>query len=265
MAVRLPAGPGRPPRPRDRALSRNGARITAIAVPLIASRTLHASLLEMGALVAMEYVPYLVLSLLAGVWLDRRPKRPLLILSDVVRAGLLVSIPVSRLLDLLSVPVLLVMALLIGFCTVAVGTQNRTPRRLRLIGPRPHLLAAAEEAPISTDHDRGTYFWLQLTPLTQRAGLPRLREDVHQVPRPIDSQDKIARERGEVVHDRDFDLGTRGRGAVSYEQRHPLGVTHQVDDRVIISEGQGQHREVPARRPNLDVPLATGTQVTEVI
>ncbi|MFI5799710.1 MFS transporter [Streptomyces sp. NPDC051677] len=106
-----------------------GAKITAIAVPLIASRTLHASPLEMGALVAMEYVPYLVLSLPAGVWLDRRPKRPLLILSDVVRAGLLMSIPVSWLLDLLSVPVLLVMALLIGFCTVVsdIGSASYLP------------------------------------------------------------------------------------------------------------------------------------------
>ncbi|MFE9132405.1 hypothetical protein ACFYOF_44575 [Streptomyces sp. NPDC007148] len=116
-----------------------------------------------------------------------------------------------------------------------------------------------------TGHDRGTSCWLQLTPLAQRASPPRLREVVHQLPRPIDVQDKVAREHCEVVHDRDFDLGTRGHIAVSYEQRHPLGVTHQVDDRVIISEGQDQHRELPVRRANFEVPLATGTQVAEAI
>ncbi|MGW7613101.1 hypothetical protein ACWGKW_38845 [Streptomyces sp. NPDC054766] len=42
---------------------------------------------------------------------------------------------------------------------------------------------------------------------------------MHQVPRPIDIQDKVARERGEVVHDRDFHDGTRGHGVVSYKQR----------------------------------------------
>ncbi|MFI7405470.1 hypothetical protein ACIBW9_34185 [Streptomyces sp. NPDC049541] len=46
---------------------------------------------------------------------------------------------------------------------------------------------------------------------------------MQQIPRLIDIQDEIARESREVVHDRDFDLGTRGRGAVSYEQRRPLG------------------------------------------
>ncbi|MGW0093334.1 hypothetical protein ACWDWS_30565 [Streptomyces sp. NPDC003328] len=43
-----------------------------------------------------------------------------------------------------------------------------------------------------------------------------------------------------------------------------LGLTHQVDDRVIISEGREQHREINVRRPNLESPLAIGTQVVEV-
>ncbi|WP_371930471.1 transposase [Streptomyces poriferorum] len=114
-------------------------------------------------------------------------------------------------------------------------------------------------------HDRVTSFWLQLTPLTQRASGPRLGEVLYQVPRPINVQDKVARERGETVHDRDFNLGTRGHGAVSYKQRHPLGVTHQMDDSVITPEGQDQHRELPVRRPNLDVTLTTRTQVVEAV
>ncbi|MDX2821942.1 MFS transporter [Streptomyces ipomoeae] len=106
-----------------------GAKITAIAVPLIASRTLHATPLEMGSLVAMEYLPYLVTSLAAGVWLDRRSKLPLLILSDIARAGLLMTIPVAWFLDVLSVPLLLTLALLIGFCTVVsdIGSTAYLP------------------------------------------------------------------------------------------------------------------------------------------
>jgi len=88
---------------------------------------------------------------------------------------------------------------------------------------------------------------------------------VHQVSRPIDVQNKVARERGEVIHGRDFDLGTRGHGAVSYEQRYPLSATHQMDDRMIISEGQAQHRKLRVRRPNFDIPLTTGTQFVEAV
>jgi MFS family permease len=106
-----------------------GARITAIAVPLVASRTLNATALEMGSLVAMEYLPYLVVGPAAGVWLDRRPKLPLLILSDVVRAGLLLAVPVAWFLDVLSVPLLLVVALLIGCSTVVsdIGSTSYLP------------------------------------------------------------------------------------------------------------------------------------------
>lgn len=106
-----------------------GAKITVIALPLIASLTLHASPLEMGALVAMGYLPYLAVSMPAGVWLDRRPKRPLLILSDVARAALLLAIPLSWLLGALSVPLLLGVSLLVGLCTVVsdIGTAAYLP------------------------------------------------------------------------------------------------------------------------------------------
>jgi hypothetical protein len=83
-------------------------------------------------------------------------------------------------------------------------------------------------------------------------------EVVHHVPRRPDPHDEVARERSEVVHDRHFDLGIRRQSAVSREQRHQLGVTRQMDDRVIISEGQGQHRKLPVRRPNLCVSLTAG-------
>jgi len=38
-----------------------------------------------------------------------------------------------------------------------------------------------------------------------------------------------------------------------------------LDDRVIISEGQDQRRELPVRQPNLDVPLAKRTQVVVAV
>ena len=48
-----------------------GSSVTAVALPLIAVVYLHASPAEMGLLGAVALLPYLVLSLPAGVWVDR--------------------------------------------------------------------------------------------------------------------------------------------------------------------------------------------------
>jgi MFS family permease len=52
------------------------------------------------------------------VWLDRKPKRPIIIAADVVRGAALLVLPVAYFGDNLSVPLLLIVALLVGFCSV---------------------------------------------------------------------------------------------------------------------------------------------------
>ena len=54
---------------------------------------LNATAAEMGLLGAVAFAPFLGLSLFAGVWVDRLPRRPILIIGDVGRAVLLGSIP----------------------------------------------------------------------------------------------------------------------------------------------------------------------------
>jgi MFS family permease len=72
-----------------------GTEITALALPLLAVLTLEASALEMGVLAAAGQVPFLLFSLPAGAWLDRRPRRPVLIATDVASAVLLLSVPLA--------------------------------------------------------------------------------------------------------------------------------------------------------------------------
>jgi MFS family permease len=72
-----------------------GSEITALALPLMAVLALHVSPLQMGLLAAAGTAPFLLCSLLAGVWVDRRQRRSVLIATDIARAGLLLSIPLT--------------------------------------------------------------------------------------------------------------------------------------------------------------------------
>jgi MFS family permease len=72
-----------------------GSEITALALPLMAVLALHVSPLQMGLLAAAGTAPFLLCSLLAGVWVDRRQRRSVLITADIARAGLLLSIPLT--------------------------------------------------------------------------------------------------------------------------------------------------------------------------
>jgi MFS family permease len=72
----------------------------------------------MGILAAVEFAPFLLLSLFAGVWVDRLPRRPILIIADIGRALLLASIPLAAVLGVLRIEQLFVVALATGVLTV---------------------------------------------------------------------------------------------------------------------------------------------------
>lgn len=91
-----------------------GSQITYVALPLVAAVTLEASPLEMGLLSAMGTLPILLLSLPAGAWIDRRRRRPILLLSNLGRTLLLAIIPVAAWIDRLDLPLLYVVVLLTG-------------------------------------------------------------------------------------------------------------------------------------------------------
>lgn len=72
-----------------------GMQVSGLALPLTAVTYLGASGTEMGILGAARWVPYLAFGLLAGAWLDRVRRRPVLIATHLGRAVLLVSIPAA--------------------------------------------------------------------------------------------------------------------------------------------------------------------------
>lgn len=123
-----PAAPEPPPLRRQpefmklwagQTISVFGDQVTVLALPLAAVLTLHASAFEMGLLTALAWLPHLVLSLHAGLWIDRRGRRrETMIVADLARAAVLGTVPLAWAFDLLSMPQLYTVAFLVGGISV---------------------------------------------------------------------------------------------------------------------------------------------------
>jgi len=92
-----------------------GTAITNVALPLAAVLVLGATPTQMGLLAAAGSLPNLLFGLLAGVWIDRVRRKPVLIWADIGRSLLLVTIPAAAWLGQLSF-------LQIWLVTFAAGT-----------------------------------------------------------------------------------------------------------------------------------------------
>ncbi|HEY3162956.1 MAG TPA: MFS transporter [Candidatus Limnocylindrales bacterium] len=95
-----------------------GTQVSQIAIPYIAAFVLRASPGEVGLLTAIEFLPFLLFTLPAGVWVDRFPKKRILVLGDLGRAAMLVSIPVAWWLDGLTIYQLYLVGFVNGLMTV---------------------------------------------------------------------------------------------------------------------------------------------------
>lgn len=106
--------------------------MTGLAIPLLAAVTLGASPTAVGALTAVSAVPHVLLSLVAGVLVDRLPQRAVLILTDFGRAICLGVVPVLGLFDLLSMPILYCVVFLVQSQTVVndLASASAVPKVL---------------------------------------------------------------------------------------------------------------------------------------
>ncbi|OGO56837.1 MAG: hypothetical protein A2V85_13685 [Chloroflexi bacterium RBG_16_72_14] len=95
-----------------------GSAITQLALPLIAATTLKVSPFEFGLLTTIEFLPFILLSLPAGVWVDRLRRRPIMIVADVGRAAAIASIPVAFAVDALTIWQLYAVGFVNGCLTV---------------------------------------------------------------------------------------------------------------------------------------------------
>lgn len=95
-----------------------GSAVTGLALPLTAILLLSATPTQMGLLGAFAGAPILLVGLLAGVWVDRLPRRAILIAADLGQAMLLTTIPLAATLGLLQMEQLYLVGFLGG--TLAV-------------------------------------------------------------------------------------------------------------------------------------------------
>ncbi|HEY3108552.1 MAG TPA: MFS transporter, partial [Chloroflexota bacterium] len=135
-------------------VSELGSGVTALALPLTAVLWLDASAIEMGVLRAAATLPVLLLALLAGVWVDRLPRRPILIGADAGRGLLLVLVPLAAAAGALRIELLWAVAFAVGALTVLfdIAVTSYVPtlvERSALVQANATLQASASAARIA--------------------------------------------------------------------------------------------------------------------
>ena len=112
----------------------------ASSTALTAAVLLAATPSQMGLLTAMEILPFVLLSLPSGVWLDRVRKLPVYVAGEAIIALVLVSVPVAWGLGFLSMPFMYCVGFIIGGVFVTAGSAAQIV--LTQVVPRHRLVEA---------------------------------------------------------------------------------------------------------------------------
>lgn len=137
-SLQPPLDPGAPFRRlwTGQSVSLLGMHMGDVAVKLLAAAVLAATPFQLGLLSMAQTGGFLLFGLLAGVMVDRLPRRPILVVCDLVRAVLLGSIPLAWWLGYLSLAYLLAVSLLVSVTAVLFEVAYRSVL--------PSIIAAAE-------------------------------------------------------------------------------------------------------------------------
>lgn len=117
-----------------------GSLVTRMALPFVAILTLHANAFDIALVRSMDLIAGLAVGLVAGAWVDRLRRRPLMIWTDLGRAVLLATIPIAAIGGWLSLAHLLVVALLTAALTTVFDVADNA--YLPSIVPRRDLMRA---------------------------------------------------------------------------------------------------------------------------
>jgi MFS family permease len=107
-----------------------GSAVTTVALQVLVVSTLHATATEVGLVNAARWLPYLLFGLLVGVLVDRRARRPVLVVTDLGRGLLLGVIPLLALDHRLSVLAVAALMVVFGALSLAhdAADQSFLPR-----------------------------------------------------------------------------------------------------------------------------------------
>lgn len=99
-----------------------GTSVASVALPLVAIHSLHASTFVISALTAGTWFPWLILGLPAGGWVDRLPRRQVMLTADLLSLLAFASVPVADWLGVLTIAQLIAVALIAGSAAVFFQT-----------------------------------------------------------------------------------------------------------------------------------------------
>ena len=99
-------------------VSQLGSQVSLLAIPFVAIEILQASTFEVALLGVVDMLPFLLIGLPAGVWVDRLRRRPILVAGDLGRAAALATIPAAYALGALTIVQLYVVGFVVGTLTV---------------------------------------------------------------------------------------------------------------------------------------------------
>ncbi|MET8044595.1 MFS transporter [Micromonospora sp. NPDC005215] len=107
------------------AVSSIGSNVTTVALPLVAVAVLDAGTFQVAVLTAAAWLPWLLIGLPAGAWVDRLPRRSVMVVCDLFCALAFLSVPLAAVLGRLTVAHLLVVALGTGAARVFFETADQ--------------------------------------------------------------------------------------------------------------------------------------------
>ncbi len=103
-----------------------GTQVSLVAIPVIAVLLLDAPAYQVALLGTVEFLPFLLFTLPAGAWVDRLPRRLILVVGDFGRAASLVSIPIAYELGVLSIWQLFIVGFVNGTLTVFFDVADQS-------------------------------------------------------------------------------------------------------------------------------------------
>jgi len=103
-----------------------GTQVSLIAIPVIAIFLLHVEAYQVALLGTVEFLPFLFFTLPAGAWVDRLPRRLILVAGDLGRAISLLSIPIAWELGGLTIWQLYVVGFINGTLTVFFDVADQS-------------------------------------------------------------------------------------------------------------------------------------------
>jgi MFS family permease len=103
-----------------------GTQVSLVAIPVIAVLLLDVPPYQVALLGTIEFLPFLLFTLPAGAWVDRLPRRMILVFGDFGRAVSLLSIPIAYELGVLSIWQLFIVGFVNGTLTVFFDVADQS-------------------------------------------------------------------------------------------------------------------------------------------